>query len=99
MKIFLLILALFPNPINVDSDYKSKKPNILFFLVDDLGWYDVGYHGSKFYETPYIDSLSSKGMKFKNAYSAHPRCVPLEVWDNDRKISCKNKKPWTWLSA
>ena len=93
MKIFLLILALFPNPINVDSDYKSKKPNILFFLVDDLGWYDVGYHGSKFYETPYIDSLSSKGMKFKNAYSAHPRCVPSRYGIMTGKYPARTKSP------
>ena len=93
MKIFLLILALFPNPINVDSDYKSKKPNILFFLVDDLGWYDVGYQGSKFYETPYIDSLSSKGMKFKNAYSAHPRCVPSRYGIMTGKYPARTKSP------
>ena len=93
MKIFLLILALFPNPINVDSDYKSKKPNILFFLVDDLGWYDVGYQGSKFYETPYIDSLSSKGMKFINAYSAHPRCVPSRYGIMTGKYPARTKSP------
>ena len=93
MKIFLLILALFPNPINVDSDYKSKKPNILFFLVDDLGWYDVGYQGSKFYETPYIDSLSSKGMKFMNAYSAHPRCVPSRYGIMTGKYPARTKSP------
>ena len=93
MKIFLLILTLFPNPINVDSDYKSKKPNILFFLVDDLGWYDVGYQGSKFYETPYIDSLSSKGMKFKNAYSAHPRCVPSRYGIMTGKYPARTKSP------
>lgn len=93
MKIFLLILALFPYPINVDSDYKSKKPNILFFLVDDLGWYDVGYQGSKFYETPYIDSLSSKGMKFKNAYSAHPRCVPSRYGIMTGKYPARTKSP------
>ena len=93
MKIFLLILTLFPNPINVDSDYKSKKPNILFFLVDDLGWYDVGYQGSKFYETPYIDSLSSKGMKFMNAYSAHPRCVPSRYGIMTGKYPARTKSP------
>ena len=93
MKILLLILALFPNPINVDSDYKSKKPNILFFLVDDLGWYDVGYQGSKFYETPYIDSLSSKGMKFMNAYSAHPRCVPSRYGIMTGKYPARTKSP------
>jgi arylsulfatase A-like enzyme len=55
---------------------EEKKPNVLFFLVDDLGWMDVGYNGSKFYETPYIDQLAKEGVRFNNAYATHPRCVP-----------------------
>ena len=93
MKIILLILALFPNLISVESESKSKKPNILFFLVDDLGWYDVGYQGSKFYETPHIDLLSSRGMKFKNAYSAHPRCVPSRYGIMTGKYPARTKSP------
>ena len=37
---------------------ESEKPNVLFILIDDFGWYDVGYNGSKFYETPQIDNLA-----------------------------------------
>lgn len=48
---------------------QSEKPNVIFFLVDDLGWRDVGCFGSSFYETPNIDRLASEGMKFTNAYS------------------------------
>jgi arylsulfatase A-like enzyme len=58
------------------SDVKETKPNVLFFLVDDMGWMDAGYQGSKFYETPNIDKLASQGVKFTNAYASHPRCVP-----------------------
>ena len=72
---------------------KSKKPNILFFLVDDLGWYDVGYQGSKLYETPNIDMLSERGMKFKNAYSAHPRCVPSRFAIMTGKYPARTKSP------
>ena len=36
-----------------------KKPNILFFLVDDLGWSDIGCFGSRFHETPNIDRLAA----------------------------------------
>ena len=47
------------------SDAQSSKPmNIVFFLVDDLGWADVGCFGSSFYETPQIDRLCASGMKF-----------------------------------
>lgn len=52
------------------TEVKNEHPNILFILADDLGWNDVGCMGSTFYETPHIDSLASKGVKFTNAYSA-----------------------------
>lgn len=52
----------------------SKKPNVVFILADDLGWRDVGYMGSKYYQTPQIDDLSKQGMIFTNAYSASPLC-------------------------
>ena len=45
-----------------DGFSKENKPNVLFILVDDLGWLDVGYQGSKFYQTPNIDSLSREGI-------------------------------------
>ena len=49
---------------------KNEHPNILFILADDLGWNDIGCMGSKFYETPNIDSLALTGVKFMSAYSA-----------------------------
>lgn len=54
----------------------AKKPNILFILVDDLGYHDLGYTGSRFYETPNIDKLASQSMTFTNAYAASPICSP-----------------------
>ena len=58
---------------------ETAKPNILFILVDDLGWADVGCFGSKLYETPNIDRLASQGMKFTNAYAACPVCSPTRA--------------------
>lgn len=49
---------------------RDAKPNVILFLVDDLGWSDVGCFGSSFYETPNIDRLASQGVKFDNAYAA-----------------------------
>ncbi|MEX2564975.1 MAG: sulfatase, partial [Cyclobacteriaceae bacterium] len=54
----------------------TKKPNILFVLADDLGYHDLGYTGSRFYETPHIDQLASEGMIFTNAYASSPICSP-----------------------
>ncbi|NHE57899.1 sulfatase [Cyclobacterium plantarum] len=54
----------------------DKPPNILFILVDDLGYHDLGYTGSRFYETPHIDKLAHEGMVFTQAYAASPICSP-----------------------
>jgi len=56
-----------------------KKPNFVFFLVDDLGWRDVGCYGTKYYETPHIDRLASQGMRFTDAYAACPVCSPTRA--------------------
>ena len=53
-----------------------RKPNIVFILADDLGWRDTSLYGSKFYETPNIDRLAERGMRFSQAYAAAPICSP-----------------------
>lgn len=55
---------------------QNKPQNIVFILVDDLGWTDLGYMGSDFYETPHIDSLSKESFVFDNAYSSSSVCSP-----------------------
>jgi len=54
----------------------AKHPNVLFILVDDYGILDVGIEGSKFYETPNIDSLARSGMRFTQGYAACAVCSP-----------------------
>jgi arylsulfatase A-like enzyme len=54
----------------------ATKPNVVFILADDLGWNDLSLYGSKFHETPNIDALAKRGMKFNRAYSASPLCSP-----------------------
>ena len=58
------------------SSCKEKKQNFLFILVDDLGWTDLGYSGSTFYETPNIDLLSNESIQFTNAYASGSVCSP-----------------------
>jgi arylsulfatase A-like enzyme len=57
----------------------GKRPNVVFFLVDDLGWKDVGFMGSTFYETPHIDKLAAEGMVFTSAYTCGPNCAPTRA--------------------
>lgn len=67
---FLLILS---------SNIKASidlRPNILLINIDDMGWRDVGFMGSEFYETPNIDALAAEGMIFTNAYASASNCAP-----------------------
>jgi len=57
----------------------SDQPNFLFFLVDDLGWADVGCNGSTFYQTPHIDSLATSGARFTDGYAAASICSPTRA--------------------
>ena len=61
---------------SLTANKTNKKLNFVFFLIDDLGWTDVGCYGSSFYETPNIDKLASEGMRFNEAYAACPVCSP-----------------------
>ena len=54
----------------------SVKPNAVFFFIDDMGWTDLGYMGSKYYESPHVDKLAKDGMVFMNAYASAPNCAP-----------------------
>ncbi|MFK7933138.1 MAG: sulfatase [Saprospiraceae bacterium] len=53
-----------------------SQPNIVFILADDLGYSDVGFMGSKYYETPHLDELAARSMIFTNGYAACQVCSP-----------------------
>jgi len=55
-----------------------RKPNVIVFLVDDMGWMDCGVYGSKYYETPRIDRFATQAMRFTDAY-AQPLCSPTRA--------------------
>lgn len=56
-----------------------RKPNILFILIDDLGWKDLACYGSDYYETPNLDALAKRGARFTDAYAACPVCSPTRA--------------------
>lgn len=56
--------------------WADERPNFVFILVDDLGKEDLGIEGSTFYETPHIDSIGRKSMRFDRGYSACQVCSP-----------------------
>ena len=57
----------------------ARPPNFVFILVDDLGWRDVGFMGSRYYETPHIDRLAARGTVFTQAYAAAAVCSPTRA--------------------
>ena len=66
------------------SQEKTNPPNFIFILADDQGWNGtsvrmndtIPYSASDFYETPNLEKLAKKGMKFSNAYGSAPVCAP-----------------------
>ncbi|MFZ4765261.1 MAG: sulfatase [Roseimicrobium sp.] len=48
--------------------HATTPPNIVFIMIDDLGWRDVGCYGNAFVETPHLDRLAKEGMRFTQAY-------------------------------
>jgi len=57
----------------------ANKPNIVFIMVDDLGWSDLSYNGSTIYETPNIDQFAKEGVVYDNFYTAGPVCSPTRA--------------------
>ncbi len=55
---------------------ENRPPNILFIMADDFGWRDLGCYGSTFHQTPNLDKLAARGVKFTQAYAANPLCSP-----------------------
>ncbi len=57
----------------------AERPNILFIMIDDLGWMDLSVQGNKAVRTPNVDRFASQGMRFTDAYAAAPVCSPTRA--------------------
>lgn len=57
----------------------SRPPNVIIFLIDDLGWTDLACYGSTFYHTPHIDRLAASGLRLTSGYSACTVCSPTRA--------------------
>src|SRR5947209_18703426 len=80
---FLLLIVCIPalalgadERVSRSDERVSRRPNVLFILIDDMGWRDLSATGSTFYETPNVDRLAAQGMRFTQAYAACPVCSP-----------------------
>jgi len=75
-----LVLGLFVSLAGAEAGPASvARPNVLVFLIDDLGCRDVGVDGSTYHETPHLDALARSGVRFTDFYSGHPVCSPTRA--------------------
>jgi arylsulfatase A-like enzyme len=58
---------------------QTRPPNIVVIVADDMGYADIGVHGSRDIPTPNIDSLAAGGTRFTNAYVSGPYCSPTRA--------------------
>ena len=70
----VFLIVFFPLFALSSTLFANRPPNILFILVDDLAWTDLGCYGHPWHETPNIDQLADEGMQFTQAYSPAPIC-------------------------
>jgi len=61
------------------SGFKEQDPNVIVIVADDLGYHDLSFTGSEFYETPNIDELAKNSVQFSSAYASSPVCSPARA--------------------
>ena len=64
---------------DAEASDDGRPPNVVFILVDDLGWADLPAYGNAFHETPHLDRLAAEGVRFTDAYAAAPVCSPTRA--------------------
>jgi uncharacterized sulfatase len=66
-------------PAKGTESQSAKKPNVLFVLIDDMGYADLSCFGGQRVKTPVIDQLAKEGMRFTHFYVNSPICSPSRV--------------------
>jgi hypothetical protein len=61
------------------SNAAERKPNVIVFLSDDVGYAEYGFQGSKDIPTPHIDSIAKSGVRFTQGYVSGPYCSPTRA--------------------
>ena len=87
--IFFTLIVTFFNSCRLVTT--SKQPNIILINIDDMGWNDVSFMGSQYYETPNIDSLAAQGMVFTQGYAAASNCAPSRASINSGKWTTRHQ--------
>ena len=78
-NIFYFTYAIFFLAYTLSGQGADIKPNILFIITDDQGYYDVSYYGTDDIKTPNIDLIRRSGIRFDNFYANSPVCSPTRA--------------------
>jgi len=73
-----MVITLLLMVATLDLGWAKNQPNIILFLVDDMGWMDSSAYGSQYYETPSMERLATQSMRFTDAYAV-PLCSPARA--------------------
>ena len=83
-----------------DSANQNPQPNVVLILIDDLGWKDLGCYGNLLIDTPNIDSLAKRGLRFTNFYASGAVCSPtrcaIQSGQNQARIGITAHIPGHW---
>ena len=82
MLVLATVVAMWSGHLDADDKTDPARPNIIYIMVDDLGYGDVGCYGQKVIQTPNIDRLAAEGIRFTDHYAGHTVCRPsrLVLW-------------------
>jgi arylsulfatase A-like enzyme len=79
MKTHLSILSLLLLTAAAGVFAAERKPNVVIFLCDDVGWAEFGFQGKKDIPTPNIDRIAANGIRFPQAYVSGTYCSPTRA--------------------
>jgi len=74
-----MLVAILSMPATSAVAQAPSRPNVLFVLVDDLGWADIGCYGADLHKTPNIDRFAAGALRMTDAYAAAPVCTPTRA--------------------
>lgn len=72
----LSALLLVPVSASQAADVTAKRPNIVYIMADELGYYEPGFNGGKNIQTPNLDRMAAEGMRFRNMFAGSSVCAP-----------------------